>query len=165
MADYPLLGSYNRYPELNFDGEDTVNLFLIRDPKGKKRQALLSTPGLRLRQEIQAGGTSPSRALFVFENNMYGVFGSSVYLFDVSLVPVLIGALTTNQGYVSITNNNANQIIFIDGQGGYIYNTNTGVFSKITSPDFPPLPLNVAYLDTYFAIPSGTISAISIECQ
>ncbi len=166
QVDYQLLGSFNRYPgELNFDGEDTINLFLIHDPEGKKKVALLNTPGLKLEQNLAVGSNDPTRALFVFEDNMFGVFGSVVYKFGKDLVPVLLGQIGTNTGYVSITDNNGNQIIFVDGQSGYIYDITAGTFSQITSTDFPPSPINVAYLDTYFAIPSANAQTFQLSAN
>lgn len=164
-VNYPLVGSFNRYPELDFDGEDTVNLFWVKDPKGKKGGALFNTPGTKFIVDLAEGSVEPTRALFTLGNQMFGVFGSGVYYFDAAQVPNLIGTMGTNDGYVSIATNNADQIIFVDGQKGYVYNVLTGVFGEITDPDFPTLPINVAYLDTYFVIPSAESQTFQLSAN
>lgn len=165
LAKYTIMGDFNHYPDLDFDSEDSVNLFRITDPNGKKQDALLNTPGLKLEVEVIPGSTAESRALWVFENQMYGVFGSEVVVFAADLAPQLIGQLESDAGYVSITNNNGGQVIFVDGLDGYIYTPSAGSFQKIVSTDFPAKPLNVAYLDTYFAIPSGESQTFQLSAN
>lgn len=160
-----MLGSFNKYPDLDIDVEDTVNLFEIRDPKIKEQRALLSTPGLKFELNVSPGSTDPVRALFVFETMMYGVFGSNIYGFNSNLTPIFLGTIDSNAGGVSITNNNGGQVIFVDGEAGYIYTPTTGVFAKITDPDFPAKPINVVYLDTYFAIPSGETQTFQLSAN
>lgn len=157
LVDYPIFGDYGKRPAVNFSSEDLINLYLINDPAGKKKYAFLSTPGL-MHPKIVNTSTSESRALYVYQGVMYGVFGADIYKFSSTLVPIYIGSIGTSAGFVSITANNANQIIFVDGVSGYIYNTSTNVFAKITDSGFPPKPLNVAFLDGYFAIQLGESS-------
>lgn len=165
QAKYTILGGFNRYPGIDFDAEDLVNLFLIRDKEGKKMLGLLNTPGLELAVQISPGSAEPTRNLWVFNGRMYGVFGAEVYEFSDNLVPNYIGSLETNRGYVDIENNNGGQIIFIDGVAGYIFVPATGSFTKITDPDFPVKPINVAYLDTYFVIPSAESQTFQISAN
>lgn len=165
-SNYSIIGGYNKYPNLDFDQEETINLYAITDPEGKKPIALLNTPGLQ-EEVVVMPGNAPSRALFTFGDNMYGVFGSGVYLFEPSdgpLIPVQLGSLGTDSGYVSIDANNGNQLIFVDGQQGYIY-TIGGTFGPITSTDFPPLPLNVCFFDTYFVIPSADSRSFQLSAN
>ena len=166
-AEYSMLGPFNRFPDPDedLDGQDCVNLFLVSEEGAKKKFALLNTPGLEHVITIGIGPTVPTRNLFVFEDKMYAVFGSQVYFFDSSLNPVFIGALLTDRGYISIANNNGGQIIFIDGIAGYIYTPLTGAFVQIVDPDFPEKPIDVAYLDTYFVIPSGESQTFQISAN
>lgn len=161
MADYPIFGGYNKRQNVDFDSEDLVNLYMIKDFQGKKKFAFLGTPGLAERLVVREGNYE-SRALFKFNKNlMYGVCGSDVYAFYPtvnSIIGVKKGSIETSSGYVSITANNASQIIFVDGKSGFLATSDTS-FVKITDSGFPPFPLNVAFLDGYFVIPSGdTIS-------
>lgn len=169
LVDFPIFGDYGKRPYVDFNSEDLTNWYLINDPAGKKKFVFLSTPGLQ-DERIVKTGTDPSRAMYVYEGMMYGVFGNGVYKFNSGLTPILIGSLSTSSGYVSITANNGHQIIFVDGIYGYIYNTSTNVFAKITASGFPAKPLNVVFLDGFFAIPLGEsnyyqISAINDGTQ
>lgn len=157
MANFPIFSGYDKQSNVVFNGQDVINLFLVESVNGKKKLAYLNTPGLAVAEVVQPGN-EPARELFVLNEEsreMYGVFGSSVYRFDADLVPTFLGSMGSSSGYVSITANNNHQIGFVDGQTGYTYNTDTNVFAQITSPGFPPLPLNAGYLDGYTIIPSG----------
>lgn len=161
-ANFPIFGDYNRRQNLNFDSEDLINLFLINDPQGKKKFAYLSVPGLVFTLEVQSG-LSPSRALFVFGNVMYGVFGENVYSFDEMLNKTLLGTLETTVGYVSIDANNGGQIIFVDGQFGYIWNTLTTTWAKITDVNFPTAPIDAIFLDGFFCVLEGLTTEFSLS--
>lgn len=157
MANFNIFGGYNKQDSATFNGQDVINLFLIESVNGKKRLAYVNTPGLKEEIVVQPG-SEPGRELFVLNeesNEMYGVSGSSIYRFDSDLVETYIGSLGTSSGYVSIIANNNHQIGFFDLQAGYTYDTQTNVFSQITAPGFPPLPLNAGYLDGYTIIPSA----------
>jgi hypothetical protein len=155
-ADFPIFGGFNKENTPRFDAQETINLYLTADPAGKKKFQMRGTPGLQQEQVVQVG-TDPSRALFANGERLYGIFGDQVYEFDTALVKTLIGTLGTDTGYVSIqANNNADgQVIFVDGQAGYIYNETSGVFAQITDPGFPSSPIDVAFLDGYFVVPQG----------
>lgn len=159
MADFPIFGGYDKKEEVAFNAEDTINLFLIDSPQGKKKFAFLASPGLSEDVTVESG-TDATRALFTFGDYLYGVFGASVYRFAMpaageDLLPEFLGSIDTVSGFVSISANNANEIMFDDGQNGYIYNANSAVFSRITSSDFPSTPLGVVCLDGYFVVPQG----------
>lgn len=166
-ANLPIFGGYDDRTDIAFNSQNLVNLFLIADPQGKKKLAFLGTPGLGNPYEIKTG-TVQSRALYVYEDSMYGVFGSEVYRFTLPLVKSKIGDIATSKGYVSITANNGNQVIFTDGINGYIYNITTNVFSLINpatpaSAGFPGAPANVAMLDGYFVVPDSTTRTYQIS--
>lgn len=161
-TNFPMFGGFDDRSEIAFNSENLINLFMIGDPQGKKKFGFLGTPGLSAPVTVQ-DGTGVSRALYTYENSMYGVFGSDVYRFTQPLVKNQIGTLAgTTQGFVSISaNNNANgQVIFNDTQDGYIYDTTTDTFTLIdrtvdASSGFPGRPTNVVFLDGYFVAPDG----------
>lgn len=166
-VNFPMFGGYDDRTDIAFNSENLINLFMIGDPHGKKKYAFLGTPGLKQLLEVQ-DGTATSRALYTYENSMYGVFGSDVYRFTPPLVKSKIGTIGTSQGFVSITANNAGQVIFTDGQKGYIYDTNTNLFSLINtatpaSAGFPADPANVAMLDSYFVVPDASSRTYQIS--
>lgn len=163
-ANFPFVGGFNRYEGINFDCEDTVNLFVIKDNEGKKTIGLLNTAGIGNKQTVK-NDLSVMRQLFVCDNILFGVCGSSVYRFDNNLNKNHLGELLTQNGYVSISCNNGNQVLFIDGAAGYVYNINTGVFGQVTSTSFPGLPLNGVFFDTYFVIPSANSQQFQLSAN
>jgi hypothetical protein len=90
----------------------------------------------------------------VNDGSIYWVCGDAIFKVGPSLVASQIGTLTTFAGHVGIAAN-VNQIIFVDGAYGYIYTKATGVFQRITAAGFPPLPVDVAYLDGFFFVAQG----------
>jgi hypothetical protein len=155
LVDLPIFGDQSRRQNISFDAEALVNFYQISDPRGKKKLAFLSVPGLALKKTVIESSTAESRELFQLGNRLYGVFGASVYEFDSSFLPVLIGTIGTTTGYVSFAANNANQIIIVDGQKGYIHVVGTTTLTAITDTNFPSSPTNVAFLDGFFVVPKG----------
>jgi len=155
--NYEIVGSYDNQRVTSFNAERTVNLFEYLDPNGKRPTVLFPTSGLlnvNLNFTPETGG---SRATFVYKGNIYQVFGQSVFLITGStgsLSRSLIGTLNTNAGYVGIDANTF-QVIFVDGQHGYIWDTNALTFQQITDTGFPAKPLDVCYLDGFFVVVNG----------
>lgn len=155
--DYDLVGSYDNQRVSTINAERTVNLFEYMDPNGKRPKVLLSTAGLRNANLNFGSETGGSRATFVFDNAIYQVYGSSVFRTTGStglLSTTLIGNLTTTEGYVGI-DANTYQVIFVDGQEGYIWDINALTFEKITDTGFPANPIDVCYLDGFFLVANG----------
>lgn len=166
-ANFPMFGGFDDRSEIAFNSQNLVNFFLLGDPRGKKKFAFLGSPGLKQELVVQAGD-AVSRALYTYEGAMYGVFGSDVYRFTPPLIKSKIGTIGTTQGFVSITANNAGQVIFTDGVKGYIYDTNTNVFALIdtsnpASAGFPAMPTNVVMLDSYFVVPDAASRTYQIS--
>jgi hypothetical protein len=70
-------------------------------------------------------------------------------------VPILLGTINTTTGYVGI-DGNPTQVIFVDGQNGWIWDTSiNGTLEMITDPGFPPNPIDVTMLDGFFVVISG----------
>lgn len=155
--DYDLVGSYDNQRVSTISAERTVNMFEYLDPQGKRPKVLLSTAGLvnaNLDFGAESGG---SRATFVFDNAIYQVYGSSVFRTTGStglLTTSLIGNLSTTAGYVGI-DANTYQVIFVDGQEGWIWDTNASTFQEITDTGFPANPIDVCYLDGFFLVADG----------
>jgi hypothetical protein len=137
-------------PEIN--PERTINMYIIVDPATGERK-LISTPGFRIQKE-QSG--NEGRALFVRSKSastkMYSVEDNEVYFYDSSLLrsKITSTSLATISGYIGIADNNANQIFFVDGVDGYIWNEATTTWSTISSGGFPSTPLDATFLDGYF---------------
>ncbi len=156
--DFEIVGSYNNQRNTTMDDERTVNLFEYNDPLGKKPKALYPTSGIVNTNLNFTPETGPSRGTFVFNNVIYQVFGGSIFAISGngpdSLTISKIGSLTTSQGYVGIDANTF-QILFVDHEFGYIYDTNTTLFKQITDDSFPDLPIDCCYLDGFFVVING----------
>lgn len=155
-VDFPIAGSFNVQISPEIDVQQTINWYAVLDNEGKKQAALVKFPGLKNILTFD-GSNSPIRALFVFGGFLYAVEGANVYKLDTNFTTTLLGTIGTTTGLVSIDANNGspNQIIFVDGNAGYIYDTGTGVFGQITGAGFPGQPLMVVFFNGYFIIPQG----------
>jgi hypothetical protein len=166
-VNYDIVGSYNNQRVSGIDAERTVNLFQYNDPLGKKPSSLLSTSGL-LNTNLVFGNTIGGfRGQFVFNDNMYVVIGSDVYVIDSALAPIRINSLPLNTftGYVGIDANNAQnpQVIFVDGINGYIWDTIALTWTMITDTSFPAQPIDVCYLDGFFVVANGNTNEFQLS--
>lgn len=156
-TDYDLVGSYDNQRVSTISAQRTVNMFEYIDEQGKRPKSLLPTAGL-----VDAGldfgpEMEGARASFVFNNAIYQVYGESVFKTTGTtgiLSTTKIGTLTTTSGFVGI-DANTYQVIFVDGQEGWIYDVNANTFEKITDTGFPPNPIDVCYLDGFFLVANG----------
>lgn len=163
--DYDLVGSYDNQRVSTISAERTVNMFEYIDPQGKRPKSLLPTAGLvnaNLDFGSEMGG---SRATFVFNDAIYQVYGSSVFRTTGStglLSTTLIGTLSTTQGFVGIDANTF-QVIFVDGQEGWIWDTTALTFQEITDTGFPANPIDVCYLDGFFVVANGDTNTFQLS--
>lgn len=164
-TDYDLVGSYDNQRVSTISAERTVNMFEYMDPEGKRPKVLLSTAGL-VDAELNFGSeTDGARQTFVFDNAIYQVYGNSVFRTTGStglLSTSLIGTLSTSAGYVGI-DANTYQVIFVDGQQGWIWDTNANTFEEITDTGFPTNPIDVCYLDGFFLIANGDTNTFQLS--
>ena len=158
--DYDIVGSYDNQRVSTINAERTVNLFEYVDPNGKRPKSMLPTSGLQHVDLTFTGASadSASRATFVYNKKVsgnqeiYQVFGDKVYRIVGStdnLTDSLLGTLPTTEGYVGI-DANPYQIIFVDGQTGWIWDINANTFTQITDAGFPAKPIDVCFLDGFF---------------
>lgn len=155
--DYDLVGSYDNQRVSTINAERTVNMFEYLDENGKRPKSLLSTAGLINANLYLGSELGGARASFVFNDAIYNVYGSSVFRTTGStgfLSTTLIGSLNTTVGYVGI-DANTYQVIFVDGEDGFIWDTNALTYRQITDTGFPDNPIDVCYLDGFFIVASG----------
>lgn len=160
--DYDIVGSYNNQRVSSIDAERSVNVFEYIDPLGKKEKSLINTSGLLNTNSIFAGASKGYRAQFVFGEDEYDVIGNSVYLITSNNVISLIGTLNTDTGYVGVDANTF-QVIFVDGEDGWIWDVNAETFTPITDSSFPALPIDVCYLDGFFVVASGSTNNFQLS--
>jgi hypothetical protein len=165
-VDYEIIGSYNNQRVTSIDAERSVNLFEYLDPLGKKNKVLLPTAGLVNTNILFLNAANGFRAQFVFKGFIYSVIGADIYRSDASLTTTQLTTSTNKlsnvTGYVGIDANNF-QIIFVSGNEGLIYDTNTNVLVKITDPAFPSNPIDVCYLDGFFVVANGGTNSFQLS--
>lgn len=169
--DYDIVGSYDNQRVSTINAERTVNMFEYIDQNGKRPKVMLPTSGLLDSALNFAPETGGSRATFVYNNkvtglqDIYQVFGASVYLITGStgaLTFTKIGTLNTSTGYVGI-DANSYQIIFVDGQEGWIWDINATTFMQITDTGFPAKPIDVCFLDGFFIVANGDTNTFQLS--
>lgn len=165
--DYDLVGSYDNQRVTTINAERTVNLFEYLDEHGKRPKVMLPTAGL-INADLNFGTeTGGARATFVFNNGVFQVFGASVFLTigtTGALMTTKIGTLSTTVGFVGIDANQY-QVIFVDGQQGWIYDIHNpaGTLELITDPAFPTAPIDVCYLDGFFLVANGNTNNFQLS--
>jgi hypothetical protein len=155
-TEFDIVGSFNEQTNFPIAGERTVNWYEFDDPKGKRPKVLNPTSGLLTKLNFSQFQT-PTQAVrgsLVYKGNIYMVVGNGVYFINPNFIIDKIGTLTTFQGQVDIEANTF-QVIFVDGVAGWIFDTNTTLFTQIIGNGFPAQPLGVAFLDGFFAVPQG----------
>jgi hypothetical protein len=170
MQDFEIVGSFNNQRILSIDPERSVNLFEYIDPLGKKQKSLLCTSGLQRTDTFFSTVVGASRATFVFQGvgeadvHMYQVFGFDVYRIDTALNASLLFSFTSssNVGYVGV-DANTHQVIFVDGQQGWIWDTLTSQATQITDPNFPAKPIDVCNLDGFFVVANGDTNTFQLS--
>jgi hypothetical protein len=165
IENYEIVGSYNNQRFTNIDAERTINMFEYIDPKGKKPHSLISTSGLENTELIfpNAGPDDGFRGEFVLNNFEYFVIGPNIYRRDINNNVTKLNSvpLPTSTGYVGIdANNNANgeQIIFVDGQKGSVWDTGTDQYTpdlRAVDSAFPVAPVDVCFIDGFIVVAAG----------
>jgi hypothetical protein len=131
------------------ESEKCTNLYLEKIPNGQRTDMMLvSTPGLR---NIGTIGSGPIRGTFALPGVAYVVSGNGFYSYSTTGVSTLLGSFSTTSGLVSMAYD-GQQLVMVDGLYGYVWNTSTSKFVKITDPDFPNGVTFVFYEDTYFIV-------------
>lgn len=164
-TDYDLIGSYDNQRVTTISAQRTINMFEYMDPEGKRPKSLLSTAGLVDTGLDFSPETGGSRATFVFSGVIYQVFGETVFrIFGPtgSLVAQPIGTLSNSTGYVGIDANTF-QVIFVDGNQGFIWDIDTEIFVRITDPAFPAVPVDVTFIDGFFIVAHGTTNQFQMS--
>lgn len=134
---------------VNLDAQRLVNLYpqVNETGRGKEQEVmnLLSTPGLTERADLAGGLT---RGMWTATNGtLYAVSGNKIYKIASDYTVTELGTLSTNTGYVSITDNGA-YVVAVDGTTGYTVDMSSDAFATISDPDFAASD-KVTYQDGY----------------
>ena len=120
----PILGAGIAGRSKAVSAQKRQNLFLeVKPEKDKTNLAAYPTPGLTL---FANAGNNPSRGLWWLQalNLLYSVNANKLLEIDKNGVVTERGTLSTAEGTVSISDN-AQQIIIVDGENGYVYEPKT----------------------------------------
>lgn len=154
---------------LNVTSSRTINCYAEAAPEDAKSSAfLIGTPGTILWTSV---GPQPIRGAHVFGGLLYVVAGHDLYsITSAGSVSVSLGTLLTVAGRVGMADNGltsagvgGNQLMIIDGIGGYVYNVQTASFSTISGGGWPGNPISLAYMDTYFIV--GVAGSMQMYCS
>jgi hypothetical protein len=151
----PILGAGIAGRSKAVSAQKRQNLFLeVKPEKDKTNLAAYPTPGLTL---FANAGKNPSRGLWWLQslNLLYSVNANKLLEIDKDGVVTERGTLSTAEGTVSISDN-AQQVIFVDGENGYIYEPKTLQLSYT----YPASSVSNVYTRTGLAITvTGYINA------
>jgi hypothetical protein len=144
-----LLGGFNRDDAPSWSVQDVVNyLPVVADQAGTRTQYKFRTPpGLKPFRRIGAG---PIRGIHNAEGRLFVVSGQTLYEVTSAGVGISRGTIP-GVGRVRMAHNqvkNGNQLAVVNGQSGYVYNTATQVFARITDEGFPGA-IDVKFIDGY----------------
>lgn len=149
-----LIGFSNEYSYPLVDSQRTVNMYVHGD-RNSLLPVLIDMVGYE--KKVQLSDILVGRKLFTKfnSNTLYGVIGDKVYSFDSLLSPNNIGTIGTLIGNVYIAANNNDQVIFVDGSNGYLFDEGAPSFAQIVTAGFPANPEFVVYIDGYFIVNDG----------
>lgn len=170
IENYEIVGSYNNQRFPNIDAERTINMWEYIDLKGKKPKSLISSSGIQDTSLIFGATIGGFRGEFVLNEFEYFVIGTDIWRRDSANTISQLNStpLPTSSGYVGIdANNNGNgeQIMFVDGQIGCVWDTGTNQFTynvRSLDPAFPIAPLDVCFLDGFLIVANGGSQAAQI---
>ena len=164
-VNFDIVGSFNKQKYRGIDSEKNVNLFEFNDPDGKNTKALLPTAGLTLIKTFGLTGTF--RGSLVYLGLAYFAVGDTFYSWDGVADPIDIGTIGTSTGYVGMEGNllATGQVVLVDGAKGYLWEIGTSTFGEITDPGFPAQPIDIAFMDGFFIVPSGGTNLFAISAS
>lgn len=143
------LGQASKSPYVT--AKELQNMYAEQRPQGEKSIIVgFQTPGQALFTDF---GATPARGGMEFDalNSAFIVHRGVLWEVNNAGVQTNRGMLLTTTGRVSMSDNGT-QIMIVDGQFGYIYNTVTNVFAQITDVDFPANPVTVTFLAGRFIV-------------
>lgn len=167
----PLVGGSYADESRPWSMQDTVNYLPCRaERQGTRSPEMLKTPpGLKPYVEVASETYITVRGIHNCEGRLFAVIGRTLYQISKKTVAIPIGTIP-GFGRVTMDHNQislGNELTISNGSAGYVYNTVTGVFGRITDPGYPGSSVT-KFLDGYmigiepqgrFAFSSGVAAA------
>ncbi len=136
--------SFDRYRKQSI--ESTYNM-LISDG------ALVPYAGYKKVATIVEGGEAREIFRSTRFDHLVAVVDDGFYIISTAFGIARVGTLATQTGNVFISENNASQIVAVDGLNVYVYDYVNDVFTTVKVSEDPTAPFNPGYIDfqdTYF---------------
>lgn len=144
-----MVGPAYQARSLNADSQRAINCYLEMDNASPRAPvALYGTPGTVRKLTLPTG---PVRAAWKEGGFSWWVAGSTVYRVDNGFAYVAIGTIATIDGEIGIASN-GQQVLVVDGVGGWLVNVNTSTLTRINSEGFPGGVTRATYQDGYFIV-------------
>lgn len=148
----PLVGGSYADESRPWSMQDTVNYLPCRaERQGTRSPEMLKTPpGLRPYVEIASDTYITVRGIHNCEGRLFAVIGRTLYQISKKTVAIPIGTIP-GFGRVTMDHNQislGNELTISNGSAGYVYNTVTGAFGRITDPGYPGSSVT-KFLDGY----------------
>lgn len=126
------IGSSRKDDDLALSRQETVNWYVESQGNGARNNRVLrGAPGTVQFAEV---GDGPIKGLLNLNGTLYAISGRELYKVDANGNGTLLGTMEeSNQPTMSF---NLTQVVVTNGVNGYVYDTASGVFSKISSPNF-----------------------------
>lgn len=162
---FDIIGGTEKSEYSEFTPQSITNMFFTQNAEAIQRKALFPREGLSIDKGLKfniGGSNKGGRASYYLDDKMFQVVKDTIFMvtadYNEEGLPLfnhfVLGTLNTETGPVGIADNNQ-QIIFVDGVNGYLYDLTTGNFGVITSPGFPTSPSTVAVLGNRFIVNKG----------
>lgn len=157
-SELPIVGSNRENVIHKINAERTVNWYEVDNGFNDKKTFLHPWWGKKSVETFSE--LNKGRATFVFKNFIYFVVGDTIYRSDETIIPVVIqlNFFLTLTGHIGIAANQ-HEIIFIDGQKAFLWNTDSATGTDITA-NLPLIgagparftPYDVTVMDGYFIL-------------
>lgn len=151
-----LVGGFYTDESLPWSCQDTVNWIPVAAEVGGTRTPtkLVDAPGLRpwvwIGNHADGVDSAPIRGLHDVEGQLFAVCGQTLYRIRPDGIAVPLGTIP-GVGRVSMSHNQqsvGNQLLVVNGTGGYVWNTGTEEFTVVTDDGYPGA-FAVDFLDGY----------------
>lgn len=164
----PLAGGAYTDESKPFSMQDTVNLRAQRTEAGGTRapDKLQTLPGLK--PFVEVTGLDGVRGAHNAEGRLLAVMGRTLYRISAAGIAIPLGTIP-GMGRVQIDHNQislGNEVLAVNGAAGYLWNSVTNAFGRVTDPGFPGGSV-VKFINGYFVViePQGRFAQSSAPAQ